>query len=317
MMPIKALVVLAGFAGAALSVLPAQAQSAADVSLRLNRLEEQVRQATGRNEELQFQVKQLQDQLQRQMGDVDLRLKDLEGGKGGGSRSAPAAATPPQRRSDAGPAAGPAGGGYPTAQNNGAADPSRPAPGPQNLGGLPSGPSGPPVTGSPGPLARAEPGAPMVIAPDLAQSSPAGSPPPAGAPGGRMNTMTASGSADEEYALGQGFLQRKDYEFAETQFSQFLAKFPKDAHTPDALYGLGESYYQRGRHSDAIEPLLMVVSEYPQSPRAADSMLRLGQTLGAINEKEQACATLLELGRKYPKSAARQQSTREMQKLRC
>jgi tol-pal system protein YbgF len=317
MMPLKALIVAAGLAGAAMSALPAYAQSAADVSLRLNRLEEQVRQATGRNEELQFQVKQLQDQLQRQMGDVDFRLKDLEGGKGGGgSRPAPAASAPPQRRSDAAPMGGPMAGPS-SAQNGGAADPSRPAPGPQNLGGLPSGPSAPPVTGSPGPLARSAPGAPMVIAPDLAGSSPAGGQPPAGAPGGRMNTATPTGSADDEYALGQGFLQRKDYEFAETQFSQFLAKFPKDAHTPDALYGLGESYYQRGRHSDAIEPLLKVVSEYPQSPRAADSMLRLGQTLGAINEKEQACATLLELGRKYPRSAAKQQSTREMQKLKC
>ncbi|MDX6806735.1 YbgF trimerization domain-containing protein, partial [Terrihabitans rhizophilus] len=78
----------------------AHAQSPAEMALRLNRLEEQVRQLTGRNEELQFQVRQMQTEMQKQMGDVDFRLKDMEGGKGGGSRPA---AQPPQRRSEAAP----------------------------------------------------------------------------------------------------------------------------------------------------------------------------------------------------------------------
>jgi tol-pal system protein YbgF len=300
----------------------AHAQSPAEMALRLNRLEEQVRQLTGRNEELQFQMRQMQDGLQKQMGDVDFRLKDLEGGKGGGSRPA---AQPPQRRSEAAPplATGSAAAGRPDdgslrAPGNSSADTTRGAPGPQNLGGLPSGPTAGPVTGQPGPLVRPEAGAPMVIAPEFGGGTQAGGPPPASAQAAaRGGSMTASGSAEEEYALGQGFLQRKDYEFAETQFSNFVSQFPKDPRTPDALYGLGESYYQRQRHSDAIEPFLKVVSDYPQSPRASDSMLRLGQTLGAINEKEQACATLLELSRKYPRSAAKQQGDREQQRLKC
>jgi tol-pal system protein YbgF len=321
MLPLRTLVVLAGISGIALSLAaePVLAQSASETSLRLGRVEEQLRQMTGRNEELQHQIRQLQEQMQRQAGDVDFRLKELESGRGGGGGARPAQqpsgapSQPPQRRSEMAPPQTNSGLG-----SNSSAGVGGPAPGPQNLGNLGGGPTSGPVSGSPGPLVRQEPGAPMVIAPDLAGGGQNGAPPGGRAPGGAMGmTATATGSPDEELALGQGFLQRKDYEFAETQFNQFLTQFPNDARTADALYGLGESYYQRNRHSDAIEPFLKVVSDYPQSPRAADSMLRLGQTLGAINEKEQACATLLELGRKYPKTPARQQSTREMQKLSC
>ncbi|MFC5066439.1 tol-pal system protein YbgF [Flaviflagellibacter deserti] len=305
----RSLLLAAGIAGFSF-VLPqgSFAQNASDMSLRINRLEEQVRQLTGRNEEYQFQIRQLQDQV-----------KALQGGPGVPGR---AQAGQPPRQTDARPPQqplGPPAGTRPSAGvQMGAADPSQPAPGPQNLGQLPTGPTGGPVTGQPGPLAQ-EPGAPMVLAPDFQpggapQQPPAG---PGGGPGGSIASLTASGSPDEEYSLGAGFLQRKDYEFAETQFRSFLQTFPNDKRVPDALYGLGESYYQRNQHNDAIEPYLKVVTDYPQASRAADSMLRLGQTLGAINQKEQACATLMELGRKYPRSGAKGQSDREMQKLGC
>ncbi len=297
------------------SAAPALAQSPSEMSLRINRLEEQVRQLTGQNEEYQHQIRQLQQQIESQ------------GGTPGGVPSAAAGPRPPNagpslaapRPPNAGPPAG-------TRPNPGAqmgsADPSVPAPGPRDLGTMPSGPTTGPVTGSPGPLNSNEPGAPLVIAPDFQQPGQGarpgvdvGQPPPGmqGAP----RTATATGSPEEEYALGAGFLQRKDYEFAETQFRSFLNQFPTDARVPDALYGLGESFFQRNQHSDAIEPFLEVVTKYAQSPRAADSMLRLGQTLGAIDQKEQACATLLELGNKYPRSNAKAQSTREMSKLGC
>lgn len=305
---------LAATALVALSAPAFPQQSASDMILRINQLEQQVRDLTGQNEEYRHQIRQLQEQLNRMQGGA------AAGGAQAGLNGRPPQSAPPQ------PNLGPPAGTRPAPQV-GAADPNSPAPGPQNLGTLPSGPTGGPVTGSPGPLSR-EPGAPLVIAPDFTQTPQDGSappgvdlgtPPPAGppGPGSNMATATPTGSAEEEYALGAGFLQRQDYEFAETQFRNFLSKFPEDQRVPDALYGLGESYFQRERHNDAIEPFLEVVTKYGESPRAADSMLRLGQTLGAIDQKEQACATFRELGNKYPRSNAKAQSVREMQKLGC
>lgn len=311
----------------ALSVVPANAQlfggqqqqpqqgmGAADTALRLNRMEEQLRQMTGRNEELMHQIRRLEEALKRFQGDVDFRLQDLEkGGRGGGQ---------PQRRSDAGESpserTGQAATPAPSTQM-GAADLSQPAPGPRDLGQLPSGPDGQPITGSRGPLEGNAPGAPLVIAPEFSQPGDAPAQAQGGESGNRNNRLTAapSSSPDDEYALASGFLQRRDYEFAELQFKQFLQDHPDDRRVADALYGLGESFYQRKQHNDAIEPFLTVVTQHAGSPRAADSMLRLGQTLGAIDQREQACATLLEVGKKYPKSNAKTQADRERSRLGC
>lgn len=294
-----------------------QGMGAADTALRLNRMEEQLRQMNGRNEELVHQIRRLEEQLKRLQGDVDFRLEDLEkGGRGGGQ---------PQRRGDAGGGASERTGqaaSPPASGQNSAGDMSRTAPGPRDLGQLPSGPDGQPITGSAGPLGGNEPGAPLVIAPEFmapgdAPAAAQGGPTPGGGERDSRLTAAPSASADDEYALASGFLQRRDYEFAELQFKQFLSDHPQDRRAPDALYGLGESFYQRKQHNDAIEPFLTVVTQHSGSPRAADSMLRLGQTLAAIDQRDQACATLVEVGKKYPKSNAKTQADRERGRLGC
>jgi tol-pal system protein YbgF len=329
-------VLLAGVAFAAIAA-PAWAQSNSEMQLRINRLEEQVRQLTGQNEEYQHQIRQLQAGAPAQ------------------NAGTPRPGQPPQqpgmgqRPPMGGPAQPPIQQGQPQIYvppgSNSSANPNVMAPPPADLGSLSSGPSGAPMggpvsqspTGRPpvGPDGR-DPNAPLVITPNIGGSGQMGQPPMGGPPGPGISTppgvqpnlnappggqdfavATPTGSAEDEYALGSGFLQRKDYEFAETQFRGFLKQYPNDARVPDALYGLGESFYQRGQHSDAIEPFLEVITKHGQSPRAADSMLRLGQTLGAIDQREQACATLQELGNKYPRSNAKSQATKEMSKLGC
>lgn len=320
---------LAATALAGLSA-PVLAQSASELTLRINRLEEQVRQLTGQNEEYQHQIRGLQQQLQQQGG-----------APASGTANVPRPPVGPPGMSQPPGARPPVGGVNPNAQI-GAGNPNIPAPGPQDLGTMQANPNAGPAAGNPGSHMGAEPGAPLVLAPDFQQPQQQGAMPPGpspdysappgvntgpGLPPGvgapQQNTgqptasLTPGGTPEEEYALGAGFLQRKDYEFAETQFQNFLKQFPNDARAPDAMYGLGESFYQRKQYNDAIEPFLEVVTKHGQSPRAADSMLRLGQTLSQIDQREQACATLLELGNKYPKSTARAQSVKEMQKIGC
>ncbi|MFL1875849.1 hypothetical protein ACIKT0_11740, partial [Hansschlegelia beijingensis] len=76
-------------------VQPAQSSSMADIAVRLDRLENQMRQLNGRLEQLEFQSRKNDEALKRFQGDVDYRFQDLESGKGGGAK--------PGGRSDAGP----------------------------------------------------------------------------------------------------------------------------------------------------------------------------------------------------------------------
>src|SRR5262249_25870023 len=64
------------------------AQSSGDLSMRLDRLEAQIRQLTGAIEQLQYRNQQLENQLRRMPPDADYRIQD------GAGRAAPSARPP-------------------------------------------------------------------------------------------------------------------------------------------------------------------------------------------------------------------------------
>lgn len=75
---------------------PLPADAAARTEVRLQALEEQIRQLTGRVEEAQFQNQQLKEQLQRMQADTDLRFRELQGGGQAAATPAPVpGAAPP------------------------------------------------------------------------------------------------------------------------------------------------------------------------------------------------------------------------------
>ena len=106
----------------------------------------------------------------------------------------------------------------------------------------------------------------------------------------------------DEYDLAYGYVLHKDYALAEQAFRDFLRKYPNDRLVPDAQYWLGESLFQRQRYRDAAESFLAVSTKYEHAGKAPDALLRLGQSLAALNQKEAACATL---GRSRPQISAR------------
>lgn len=295
------------------NVQQAQA-SMADVAIRLDRLENQMRQLNGRLEELQFQGRKNDENLRKMQGDVDFRLQDLESGKGGGGSAKPA----PTRRGDAGDTGG---GGSSTASTTarGSSGPGAP---PANLGQSRSG-GGDTIGG----LIEDDPNAPMSIRPPGvggggSQSVGASGLPDRGGGGDRMaardagSSVTAgSGSANDQFSLGVGFVQRRDYAEAEATFRDFLRSHPDDPKAAEARYWLGESLYQRKKYPDAVETFLGIYRDTPQSAKAPESMLKLGMALNGMGEKEQACATLDAAGKKYSRIKA--QSDREFKRLSC
>jgi tol-pal system protein YbgF len=263
---------------------------AAGLVLRINRLEEALRQANGRIEELENAQHRLEAQLQKFRQDVEYRLGDRSGGAPPDSDVAEAPLAPDQpaiaprpRRSDA---------------FDPDADPNAPG-APRPLGT--TAPSTPLVRESPAPLVRQAPGgAPL----ELGKGPAPLAPPPASGP-----TVVGSGVAmldqprDQFNAALQAF-QAGQYPEAETGFKTFLAAYPAHRLSPDAIFYIGETYLQRSRPREAAEQFLKVTTDYSKSSRAPESMVRLGQTLAALGNSDQACATLGEFGRRYPTASA-------------
>lgn len=303
---------------------PAFAQDAADAIVRLNRLENQFRQLSGQVEQLQYENRQLKDQLRKFQEDVDFRFQDSRGG--GGPKSSPTTTpvrpTQPQKRSDvfdpgdamdAPGAPRPLGATAPSAPLA-SAEVGQPMPLPggslagigdiieQDEAGAGNGPLDLSQTGRAGPLA-----APVV--------SPS-------APATRQGPSVAAASSSDprsDYETAIGYFNQRQFEQAEMGLRRFIQSNPRDRLVPEATFWLGESYLQRSRYREAAEQFLNVSADHPNAPRAPDALLKLGVSLNALGAKDRACAVFGELDRKYPQAPAnvRQGSEREQKRAKC
>jgi tol-pal system protein YbgF len=289
-----AAVALAGFAA------PAVAQDGAELFVRIQRLEAQMRAMSGQIEELQHENRRLQDQLKRFQQDVDFRLQDGAGGAGAGGAGAGGAGggapARPQRRGDVfEPSANPQAAGAP--RPLGATTPSAPLA------------TGPAATGGVAIIEETAPGAGPL---DL---SSVGRAPPA------RPSVAATGSVSprEDFDAAYTFVLQRDYESAEMGFRRFLQSHPRDRLAADATFWLGETYLQRQRYREAAEQFLKVTTDHARSAKAPESMVRLAASLTALGAREQACATLSEVPRKYPQAAPglSRDLQREQRRARC
>lgn len=263
-------------AGVATSAFVEQTES------RVGRLEEQMRELTGKLEEANYRAAQIQQRLDKLVGDVDFRLTQLE--RGGAA---------PAQSGDAAPAAQPA---APTASNvqapRGGANV---APGEARVLLVPGAP----------PAAPQSAAAPAATAAASAVSLPAGPP-----------------ETQYEFAYGlyqQAVQDRGDFGRAENALRQFIGAHGQHRLAGDAQYWLGETFYARRDWTAAAREFAAQFRTYPQNAKAPDSLLRLGQSLGQLNRKDDACGTLAELDRRYPNSSQtiKIAATRERQRLQC
>ncbi|MCC3243731.1 tol-pal system protein YbgF [Methylocystis sp. WRRC1] len=273
---------------------------AAALTMRVDRLERDLRRLTGQNEELQHKVQVLEDQLRAAKSEAP-RASDAPARSAVPSTPAPAPSA--GRRDDAfDPATDPTAPGAP--RQLGTTQPSAPLANPPKTaaGSVTTAPPvrevGQPLDIAHGRLVGDEPIAPAEIAP----------PPPAAPPGPK-----------EEYDEAVASLRAGRFEAAEKSLTTFLSKNPKSKFAPAATFNLGESFFLRGRHREAAEKYLEISTKYGQSAQAPDALLRLGQSLSAMGAKEQACASFSEIGVKYPNATARikEAAQRESKKIQC
>ncbi|NIX77900.1 tol-pal system protein YbgF [Microvirga terricola] len=292
--------------------LPAAAQDASDAIVRLNRLENQFRQLSGQVEQLQFENRQLKDQLRKFQEDVEFRFQENRGG----SKAAPSTTTPsrpaqpqPQKRSDVfEPTDAPESPGAP--RPLGTTAPSAPL--------TASNDPGRPLTLPGGKLA----GIGDLIEEDESAVAAAPQPQVPAAPAVRPGPSVAATSVGDprsDFEAAYASYTQQQYEQAEMGFRRFLQSNPRDKLVPDAAFFLGETYLQRSRYREAAEQFLNVSTDHANTPRAPEALLRLGVALNGLGARDRACAVFAEVGRKYPQASAnvRQGAERELKRAKC
>ena len=138
-------------------------------------------------------------------------------------------------------------------------------------------------------------------------------------PGAGLTTLPPSATPRDEFDLGIGYMQRKDYALAEQTMRNFAQKYPGDPMVGDSQYWLGESFFQRQQYREAAEAFLVVTTKFDKAAKAPDALLRLGQSLAALKQKEAACASFGEVTRKYPRASngVKAAVDREQKRVKC
>ena len=299
-------------------------QNSAQLLVRIQELEDIIRQLTGRVEGLEFQLTQMQTQLAKQAEDNEFRFQQLEGGAGGKPQAAAPTdgVTPsdtlPQTPAQQDNAAAPAATATPeqpatTPPSDIAATPAPPADTTEVplADGLPMDSLG----DSEDPLLRGGVDQLGTMPEDDALSLDPGRPLDLSLNGGTIS----NGDAEAQYDAGYEAMTRGDYAFAEDQFTQFIALYPDDPQAPDAINWLGEALIQRGAYTDAAQVLADGYTKHKDSKRAPDMLLKLGVALVGADQVDVGCRTFFTLKQRYTDLAPafQQRLAEEQQKAKC
>jgi tol-pal system protein YbgF len=280
------------YRGAPTTATTGDAGQAASVEIRMERLESQMRDLTGRVEEFANQVAQLRQRLEQINSDIDVRL-----GQGGGGPGPVAAATHPGPRPlAAAPSVDGAGAGS-SAPPARALAPGSEVPAPQPIFG---------TLTPPGQM----PAQPPPPAPEYASTAAPRRPADGHGPGS---------TPAQQYNYAFGLLKQADYDNAEPAFRAFIEQHPHDPLAASAQYWLGETYYARARYLDAATVFAEGYKRYPKGPKAAEELLKLGMALGHANQKQNACVALAQLDHDFPRpgAAIKERAAAEKKRLGC
>jgi tol-pal system protein YbgF len=276
----------------------ADVQLAQNGDPRITALEEQVRTLSGRVEELNFQILQMQDQMRKMQEDNEFRFQELEGKKsdasGKGNKTLPAPAGDASQAAEAAPAPAPVPPQEVIVENGGEA-PAAPGVPPKTFGTITFDKGGNVTAGSVGDqVTETAPGGNAAPAGNAAEA------PPAGADNTVVAALPATNDPEELYRNSYEFILSGDYGTAESGFRDHIERFPADPRTADSRYWLGEAQLGQKKYRDAAETFLAANKEYPSAKKAPDMLLKLGVSLVGLDQHDVACATFSEIGKRYP-----------------
>lgn len=216
---------------------------AGDFEVRLQRMESDMQQLTGKYEETAFAVSQLRDRLEKLAADIDFRLSRLEQGQGGG---VPGAAT--------GGAAAPS---APVA--GGAAAPAAPAPAEARK------PAGQETASLPSQLPTGSAQEQYDYAFNLIRVADYAGAEQAFAQFLKQHPKDALAS-NAQYWLAETLYVRGKFKEAAVAFAEGYQKFPKSQKAPDSLLKLAMSLGSVNAKDDACIALRTLETDYKDAP---------------------------------------------------
>ncbi|MCB1866153.1 MAG: tol-pal system protein YbgF [Chromatiales bacterium] len=186
----------------------------------------------------------------------------------------------------------------------------------------------PPHWSAPPPVAPVAPAAPPApVAPPLAGATPAEPPPTeVGTPASASTPDSAESAplvgadddaaADAMYRDAFAALKATEYERAGLLFDSFLARHPNSKLAPNAQYWLAETSYVARDFDRALERFRSVEQRYPGTSKVPDAFLKIGFIHYDRQEWDAARTALQTVIDRFPGSTAARLASRRLDRMR-
>ena len=126
--------------------------------------------------------------------------------------------------------------------------------------------------------------------------------------------------ATAAYDTAFSYLRDKNYDEAEKAFQVFLDQYPSHSLVPNAQYWLGETHYVRNNYETAARIFAEGYKNNPEGQKSPDNLLKLGLSLAGMGSRDDACIALFQLKRQFKNTASAPLLSRtdaEISKLSC
>jgi tol-pal system protein YbgF len=117
----------------------------------------------------------------------------------------------------------------------------------------------------------------------------------------------------ETYQAGVRDLNAARYELAAGEFEDVLHYYPLDDLAGTAQFYLGEIAYRQLHYSEAIKAFNAVLESFPGSAKAPAAKLRKGLAMMELNERTAGILQLKQLIQRYPQSPEANQAKRKLE----
>ena len=275
---------------------------------RVIQLQEQVRDLTGKLEEMNFQILQMQEQMRKIQEDNEFRFEELEKKKkadaGSETSTETAAADSAAVSSDSASSdKEPRQSAALSADNDNAIEQDPSDLQPAQAAGTTDNSAASVATGEQSPVI-VNSQAPRALGSIRFDSS-------GNVIGGSLEdtaqqqvvSLPQTDNPNELYNAAYQFILAGDYRSAEVAFRAHIDRYPADPMTSDARYWLGEALYGQDRYAESATVFIDNQRDFPDSKRGAENMLKLGMAMAKLNDREVACATLAKVGTRFPSAA--------------
>ena len=110
------------------------------------------------------------------------------------------------------------------------------------------------------------------------------------APAATAAPAIETSESEAQYNEALKYYQDGDFDKAETQFTAFLAKYPKHSLSDNALFWLGEGYMARKMYKSAAAKFQDLIDNHPKSDMRCEAMSNQVKCLSELGMEKEAAA---------------------------